>query len=229
MAAMTDGRVAVIVFAKPPRAGQAKTRLAASLGDATAAELARAFLIDTWSMVRSLEWADPILATTDVDDSCWSELPGVTVWAQGDGDLGDRMERTLRRALETYDAAMVIGSDVPGVPVAALNQARAALKVADAAIGPSEDGGYYLIGFRRTCPVGAFSGVAWSTSRTRADTKARLRALGLAVMKVTPWFDVDVVDDLHRLKHLGDRLRRTAPETARVLDTLVLAPSSNPP
>jgi rSAM/selenodomain-associated transferase 1 len=227
MAAMTDGRLAVIVFAKPPRPGQAKTRLAAVLGDATAAELARAFVVDTWSLVGSLEWADPILATTDIDDPFWSELPGATVWAQGDGDLGDRMERALRRALETHDAAVVIGSDVPGVPVAALNQARAALKFADVVIGPSEDGGYYLIGFRAACPHGAFAGVEWSTSHTRADTKARLRSLGLAVVKVTPWFDVDEVDDLHRLRHLGDRLRRAAPETARVLDTLMLAPSSS--
>lgn len=226
MAAMIEGRVAVIVFAKPPLAGQAKTRLAAVLGDATAAELARAFVIDTWSLVGSLEWADPILATTDIDDPFWSELPGATVWAQGDGDLGDRMERTLRRALETHDAAIVVGSDVPGVPVAALNQARAALTRADVVIGPSEDGGYYLIGFGGTCPPGAFAGVEWSTSHTRADTMVRLRSLGLAVVKVTPWFDVDEVDDLHRLRHLGDRLRRAAPETARVLDTLALAPSS---
>lgn len=224
---MTDGRVAVIVFAKPPRPGQAKARLAAVLGEAAAAELARAFVIDTWSMVGSLEWADPILATTDVDDACWSDLSGAEVWAQGDGDLGDRMERTLRRALESYDAAIVIGSDVPGVPVTALNEARAALKVADAVIGPSEDGGYYLVGFRGTCPAGAFSGVEWSTSRTRADTMAGLRALGLAIVKVTTWFDVDEGDDLHRLRQLGDRLRRVAPATARVLDTLALPPRSS--
>lgn len=226
MAAMTDGRIAVIVFAKPPRAGQAKTRLASVLGDVAAAELARAFIVDTWSLLRSIAWADPVLATTDADDPFWSELPGATVWAQGDGDLGDRMERALRRALETHGAAIVIGSDVPGVPAGALHQARAALKFADVVIGPSEDGGYYLIGFRGACPPGAFAGIEWSTSHTRADTKARLRSLGKAVVRVTPWFDVDEVDDLRRLRHLGDRLRRAAPETARVLDTLALAPSS---
>jgi len=198
------------------------------LGDATAAILAGAFIIDTWSLLRSLDWADPILATTDAADPFWAELPGVTVWPQGDGDLGDRMERAFRRALETHDAAIIIGGDVPGVPVAALNQAREALKFADVVLGPAEDGGFYLIGFRGTCPVDAFSGVEWSSSRTRADTKARLRSLGLSILKVTPWFDIDVVDDLYRLRHLGDRLRRAAPETARVLDTLVLDPPPAP-
>jgi hypothetical protein len=223
MATMTDGRAAVIVFAKPPRPGQAKTRLAAVLGDVAAAGLARAFVVDAWSLVRSIAWADPVLATSDVDDPFWSHLPGATLWAQGDGDLGDRMERALSRALETHRTAMVIGSDVPAVPVAALNQARATLAVADVVIGPSEDGGFYAIGFRGACPPGAFTGIEWSTSHTRADTEARLRWLGKAVVKVAPWFDVDEVDDLHRLRRLGERLRRAAPETARVLESVELS------
>jgi rSAM/selenodomain-associated transferase 1 len=220
MAALTDGRVAVIVFAKPPRPGQAKTRLASALGDEAAAELARAFVIDTWSFVRSLEWADPVLSTTDVDDPFWNELPGVTVWSQGDGDLGERMERAFDRALETHTAAIVIGSDVPGVPAAALRQARGALTVADVVIGPSEDGGFYLIGCGRALPAAVFAGIEWSTSQTGLDTERRLRSLDLVVVRVAPWFDVDEIDDLHRLRHLGDRLRTTAPETVRVLDAL---------
>jgi len=224
MAAMTSGRVAVIVFAKPPRPGLAKTRLAAVLGDAVASELARAFVVDTWALVRSLEWADPVLATTDIDDPFWTELPGALVWPQGDGDLGVRMVGALQRALETHEAAIVIGSDIPGVPRTALDQARTALKFADVVIGPSEDGGYYLIGFRAACPQDALAGVEWSTPHTRADTQSRLRSLGLSVVKVTPWFDVDEVVDLHHLRQLGDRLRRAAPETARVLDTLQLEP-----
>ena len=223
MAPVTDGRVAVIVFSKPPRPGQAKTRLAAVLGDDVAARLARAFVADTWSLVRSIEWADPVLATTDVDDPFWGELRGATVWAQGDGNLGDRMERALSRALETHRTAMVIGSDVPDVPVAALHQARAALTVADAVIGPSEDGGFYLIGCRGACPPGMFAGIEWSTSHTCSDTEASLRSLGTAVVRVTPWFDIDGVDDLHRLRDVGARLRRAAPETARMLESLDLS------
>ena len=89
--------------------------------------------------------------------------------------------------------------------------------------GPSEDGGFYLIGCRGACPPGVFAGIEWSTSHTCSDTEARLRSLGRAVVMVTPWFDVDGVDDLHRLRDVGARLRRAAPETARVLESLDLS------
>jgi rSAM/selenodomain-associated transferase 1 len=213
------------VFAKPPRPGEAKTRLAAELGDEVATRLARAFVLDTWALVGSLEWADPILATTEVTDPFWADLPGATIWPQGGGDLGDRMERVLCRALETHQAAIVIGSDVPGVPLAALRQARTTLRFADTVIGPADDGGFYLIGCRRPCPVDLFRGIAWSTDRTRVHTEDRLRSLGLSVIQVAPWFDIDRVDDLRRLRVLGDRLRQSAPETARILESLSLDPA----
>lgn len=220
MATVTDGRLAVCVFAKPPRAGHAKTRLAAGLGGDVAARLARAFLRDTWSLVRSLDWAVPILATTDVHDPFWTELAGAEVWSQGDGDLGTRMTRILNRALEHAPVALLIGSDAPGVPLSALSQARAALRFADVVIGPAADGGFYLIGCREPFPTGALDGILWSTAETRIETERRLRSLRRSVVEVTPWFDVDEVEDLERLRHLGERLARTAPETARVLEDI---------
>ena len=223
MAAVTGDRVAVCLFAKPPRPGQAKTRLAAALGDAVAARLAQAFIADTWALICSLEWADPILATTDVGDPFWQTLPEAAPWPQGDGDLGARMERVLRRAHETHETAMIVGSDVPGLPASALTQARAALGGSDFVIGPADDGGYYLIGCRRPCPPDVFSGVVWSTSTTRAQTEARLRMLGRGVLQVTPWFDVDDVSDLDRLCRLGARLRDAAPATARVIESMALS------
>jgi glycosyltransferase A (GT-A) superfamily protein (DUF2064 family) len=139
------------------------------------------------------------------------------------------MERALRRALSSHTAALVVGSDVPGLPAIALAQARTALRFADFVVGPADDGGYYLIGCRGSCPPGAFTGVEWSASGTRAQTEARLRSLGQAVLQVMPWFDVDEASDLDRLRLLGDRLRRVAPETSRVLDALApTVPSGNP-
>lgn len=216
-------RLAVCVFAKPPQPGNAKTRLAAELGDELAAQFARAFLLDTWALVGSLEFADPVLATTDVAHPFWAELPHAVIVPQGDGDLGDRMERVLHRALETYPAALVIGSDVPGVPAAALRQARDALRFADAVIGPAEDGGFYLVGCRRPALSGLFRGVEWSTDRARKQTETCLRSLGLSVVQVAPWFDIDRAEDLRRLALLGDRLEEAAPHTARLLATSGLA------
>jgi glycosyltransferase A (GT-A) superfamily protein (DUF2064 family) len=134
------------------------------------------------------------------------------------------MARAARRALETYGRVLLIGSDAPGLPATALVQARDALKYADAAIGPSDDGGYYLIGFRGACPSGVFDGVEWSTGHTRAGTRARLRELGLVVLSVMPWFDVDDIEDLQRLQLFGHGLRQTAPETSRALETLERVP-----
>ncbi|HYH97402.1 TIGR04282 family arsenosugar biosynthesis glycosyltransferase [Hyalangium sp.] len=210
--------VALCVFAKPPRAGEAKTRLAPAVGAEGAADLARAFITDTWSRVTRLPWARPILASTE----SWPEglLPaGVEVWQQGEGDLGARMEHILLRALEVCPAAMALGADIPGLPLAHLEAARATLEDADAVFGPSDDGGFYLLALRRL-PVGAFANLPWSQPETRARTEARLKSLGLTVAHVAPFFDVDVPADLERLEVELNAGRIQAPATAAVLATL---------
>jgi len=210
--------VAICVFAKPPRAGEAKTRLAPAVGAEGAAELARAFITDTWARVTRLPWARPLLAST----GSWPEglLPaGVEVWNQGEGDLGARMERILRRALEECPAAMALGADSPGLPLEHLEAARAALEHADAVFGPSDDGGFYLLALHRL-PVGAFVNLPWSQPETLARTEERLKSLGLTVARVAPFFDVDVPADLERLEAELAAGRLQAPATEQVLATL---------
>jgi uncharacterized protein len=195
---MRPPHVALCVFAKPPRAGEVKTRLAPALGDEGAARLARAFLLDTWALVTHVPWGSPVLASPGP----WPEgiLPApVEVWPQGEGDLGARMERVLRRALERYPAAIVLGADSPGLSLAQLDSAREKLAHADAVFGPSEDGGFYLLALRRL-PEGAFVELPWSQSHTLERTEARLVSLGLTVARVAPFFDVDVPEDLARLE-----------------------------
>jgi hypothetical protein len=205
---------ALCVFAKPPRAGEAKTRLAPALGAEGAARLARAFIQDTWALVTQVPWAVPVLASP----APWPEglLPGpVEVWPQGDGDLGARMERVLLRALERYPVAIALGADSPGLSAGHLEAARAALTHADAVFGPSEDGGFYLLALRRL-PVGAFEKLPWSQPETLARTEERLVSLGLTVARVAPFFDVDVPEDLSRLESelASGRLRAPATEAA---------------
>src|SRR2546423_15206192 len=116
----------ICVFAKPPRPGEAKTRLATAIGPAAAAELARAMLEDTWRLLSTLTWADLVLATTEIDRSWIDELPfpisssnsdhAAPVWQQGSGDLGERLERMLRTALMRTSMAIAIGTDSPGLP-----------------------------------------------------------------------------------------------------------------
>ena len=205
---------ALCVFAKPPRAGEAKTRLTPALGAEGAARLARAFLHDTWALVTRVPWAVPVLASPGP----WPEglLSGPPeVWPQGEGDLGARMERVLLRALERYPAAIALGTDSPGLSPEHLEAARAGLAHADAVFGPSEDGGFYLLALRRL-PVGAFENLPWSQSHTLVSTEARLVSLGLTVARVAPFFDVDVPEDLTRLEAelASGRLRAPATEAA---------------
>lgn len=206
----------ICVFAKPPRPGHAKTRLIPELGEAGAAALAEAFFRDTWAAVLRIGWAHPVLATTDVSAPEWKLPRGTVMWPQGPGNLGQRLEQILRRALETHSMAIAVGTDAPGLPAALLDAARDGLRTADAVLGPSHDGGFYLLGVRRY-PTGLFDGVPWSTSRTFARALGCLRAHRLTTTVLPPWFDVDRPADLARLRSLVLNGRVSAPETARVL------------
>jgi len=193
----------------------AKTRLAASWGAESAAALARAFLIDCWSALRCHAPARLVLATTgDLGDVL--EVGDALVWPQGTGDLGERMERVLRRALEEAPVAIALGADTPGLAPAFVERAGDLLRA-----GPADDGGFYLLGLRR-CPSGLLSDLPWSGADTMTRTHRRLREMGMTVEIIEPWFDVDLPEDVHELSALIARGEIQAPETARILGRLSL-------
>jgi len=197
-----------------------KTRLARSLGTEAAAILSQAFFLDTWRSAARCAWADAILATTDPAAPQWAGI--ASVWDQGGGDLGDRLERVLSRALQSAPIALAIGADTPGLPPRFLELARDALTTSDAVLGPCEDGGFYLIGLR-SCPPGLFAGLPWSTERISEQTMQRLRGLGFTVETLPPWFDLDRAEDLTRIQGLLARKEIDAPETERALGTHLVA------
>lgn len=187
-------KVAVCVMAKQPRPGEVKTRLIPAVGALGAAILAQAFLDDALRCIRALRWARPILASTDATVT----LENWEVWEQSGGDLGDRQVDVFRRALRDSDAAILIGSDCPGVPVRVLENARNALMKFDAVLGPSQDGGFYLIGLKG-CPEGLLSEITWSQPDTLDQTLSRLKSVGMNVAILDPWCDVDTPEDLSQL------------------------------
>ncbi|MGH9689998.1 MAG: TIGR04283 family arsenosugar biosynthesis glycosyltransferase [Candidatus Acidiferrales bacterium] len=193
-----DRQGCICVFAKPPEPGIAKTRLVPAVGTKGAAALAKAFLQDIWAAVQCIPWARSVIASTDplpspvVGDSA-------EVWLQGEGDLGSRLERILRRALSESDFAIALGADSPGLPLRFLEQARDAMREADAAIGPCEDGGFYLLALRQ-CPAGLLAGVTWSDASTFDQLVSRLRGAGLLVSVLDAWFDVDLPEDIPKLR-----------------------------
>jgi len=213
-----DGFIAV--FAKPPRPGEVKTRLASAVGPVAAAKLARAFFEDTWRTVGELAWARRVLASTTADVSLFG-LEHVEVWLQGEGDLGARQARIMERGLASLPFVLAIGSDSPGLPRSVLEAARSALVQHDAVLGPAEDGGYYLLGLRRT-EVGLLDGLPWSAPNTFDATKDRLASRGFSVATLQRWFDVDEAEDLTRLTRALEAGEVDAPSTAEALAALGL-------
>jgi len=210
----------VCIFAKPPRPGMVKTRLAPEVGNECAAALARAFSRDTWSAVSSLPWARPILATTDADCRDWDFAREAEIWLQGDGDLGKRLERVLRRALSLAPFAIAVGIDTPGLPHSLLEQARRYLRASDAVLGPCVDGGFYLIGLKR-CPPGLLRNLPWSARDTFVQTLTRMKNRGFQTRVLPLWFDVDHPSDLRHLQSLLSRGAISAPQTVSILSEML--------
>ena len=216
---------ALVIVGKAPRAGQTKTRLSPPLAPAEAAELYRGFLQDTADMASRLGWERiTVIHPGDAGEAgaLASLLPGtVTLQAQSGVGLGAALAEAFRTHLaEGFGKVVLIGSDNPTLPAEILARAAEALTRCDLAVGPSADGGYYLVGMSRP-HLGVFERITWSTSLVLGETLERARELGLSVELLPEWYDVDTADDLERLRADLDRLPlRVAPATRSVLAAL---------
>ena len=198
-------RPLVILLLKDPHAGGVKTRLALELGEGLAVDLYRGFIQDELS---ALEASGVRHAISFFPPGALSSLrtwlgPSLSYHPQRGKDHPERLMNTFIDAFSRgEDRVMVMASDVPDIDPAVLREADASLRESDAVIGPSPDGGYYLIGFRRsTFREGVFKGIAWSTERAFSETAAKLA--GLAVHLLPPWPDVDTARDLEALVRRG--------------------------
>jgi hypothetical protein len=189
----------VIVFAKAPRAGFAKTRLIAALGAEGAASLAERLLQTALEHALGANVGPVELCVTP---DRWhpvfisaAQSGSVTLADQGDGDLGERMARAFDRVLSRHDRALLIGTDAPLLDARYLRAAAAALHDSDAVFGPAVDGGYVLVGLHRPAP-GLFAGMRWSHHLVMAHTRQRLGALDLHHVELPLLHDVDEPADL---------------------------------
>lgn len=199
--------VPVAIFAKPPVAGRVKTRLAASLGGDLAARLAQALLLDTWEAVARAPGARPVLATPEPGAD--HGLGRVEAWDQGAGDLGARVERVLARGVAARGACLALGADTAALTPARVQAVVAQLHLHPAALGPSDDGGFWVLGVRQ-CPPGLLGDLPWSQPHTGEATLRRVQeALGNVAL-ASRGFDVDTLADLVRLVDEADAGR--APE-----------------
>lgn len=194
-------RRVIIVFAKAPRMGSVKTRLARDIGHGRALSFYRQCLARTIETARRVPGAETVIWTAPDSASTGRYFPpGLTVEPQGRGDLGIRMAR----ALASYRNAdrILVGGDIPGLTPSALVDAFHVLGKCDAVYGPAEDGGFWLVGLRRGYdPRRLFGGVEWS----RSDTMERSVATHgphAAIAFCKTLNDIDDVGDYLRLSSL---------------------------
>lgn len=193
----------LVVFAKAPLPGAAKTRLIPALGAEGAANLARRMLAHT--LVQALA------VGAQAVELCMSPAPSDPAWQgvalpqtlersdQGEGDLGARMNRAMNRALARRQGpVLLMGTDCPALSAADIAEAGRQLEHHDAVLVPVADGGYVLIGLRAPSPA-LFTGMAWSTPAVAAETLRRMASGGLRVWQGPPLHDIDEPADLVHL------------------------------
>ena len=191
-------RTRVVILAKAPVAGAAKTRLIPALGAKGAARLAERMLRDTAAAAIAAELGEvELCAAPHPDAPQWGPYrpAGVRMTDQGKGDLGERLARAAARVIGAGEAVLLIGADCPELDAGRLRAAAAALGAHDAVLHPAHDGGYALLGLARF-DRSIFEGIAWSTDAVAAATKARIAALGWSLHIGDTLRDVDEPADL---------------------------------
>ncbi|MFC1600806.1 TIGR04283 family arsenosugar biosynthesis glycosyltransferase [Candidatus Sumerlaeota bacterium] len=195
-------RERLIVFARQPRPGRAKTRLIPHLGPQGAAEIQRRMTQYILTNLRELPRQRPASVELRLDDmpTAADQLP--TAWpelelrAQGEGDLGQRMLAAFREAFAAgAERVVIIGSDCPALRPSHVAAAFDALERADLALGPATDGGYYLIGLQEAHPR-LFEDVPWGLDEALARTLKHACELGLTVKLLEDLDDIDRPEDL---------------------------------
>jgi rSAM/selenodomain-associated transferase 1 len=192
----------LLVVAKQPAPGQTKTRLCPPLTPSQAAELYECFLRDTLDAMRKVPGVEPVIGylPNDAQDYFHQLAPDMSLIRQRGSSLGERLDGLLKQALTGGSRkAVVMDSDSPTLPVDYLSMAFEQLTETDVVLGPTTDGGYYLIGVKQPQPR-LLRQVQMSTSHVLADTLALARASRLSVSLLPNWYDVDTIADLHRLE-----------------------------
>ncbi|MBI3995218.1 MAG: TIGR04282 family arsenosugar biosynthesis glycosyltransferase [Nitrospirae bacterium] len=222
---------ALIIFAKVPKPGQVKTRLQPDLPPDASARLYLAFILDILNATASLKGVTRMLgcdsSRRDPFFMGLAERHGLDLIDQTGKDLGVRMQSAIAEAYRLgFDQAVIIGTDIPTLPVGYIQEAFKLLKRYSLVLGPGTDGGYYLVGCSGSVPP-IFDGVAWGTERVLTQTLQRIAESNLNAALLPFWYDVDTIQDVRWLsEHLSYLERRAgkpvASETARVLKTLKL-------
>lgn len=194
-------RRTLAMLAKYWEPGRVKTRLAAVIGESTAADLQQSFVRHLGRQLshvgdRRFVAAEPENRTQEIAVEVG---PMWSVTSQGNGDLGTRLVRVFRAAMAIGGRSIVIGSDSPDLPAEVIESAFSTLRQSPAVLGPAHDGGVYLIGFRggfTDAHLRVLEGIQWSTDVVCQQLQANLKEANMPFTMLPSWWDVDQYEDL---------------------------------
>jgi len=221
MIVMKNQDTCVLCFVKYPEKGQVKLRLAVDLDEDVVVELYRNFVLDVVSILKTLDAPfylcfSPLNAQKKFREwlgSAYSYVP------QEGNDLGERMKNGFCYAFtEGFRRVILVGSDSPDLPRDFFRNAIVELQTHDIVLGPSSDGGYYLIGFRdHTFLPSVFDKISWSSSTVFQETIEKIKNAGRSLSLLPAWSDVDTISDL---KNLVRRNHNTAFKSSHTISYL---------
>jgi rSAM/selenodomain-associated transferase 1 len=197
----------LLFFIKYPETGKVKSRLGVVIGDETAAKLYRDFITQMLSTLKTGDFPlyicfypkNALKALKEWLGSQYHYIP------QKGKDLGERMRNAFTEAFEMgHTRVVLIGSDIPDLPLEFIEEAFTSLKKRDVVIGPALDGGYYLIGFKdKTFSAQVFERIAWGTETVFDETMQDLKKLRRKVHTLPFQRDIDTLEDLRNLSNLS--------------------------
>jgi len=200
---MRVANIQVIIMCKAPVAGAVKTRLMPHYSAQQAAAIHMAMATTVIKRAARL-FDDVVIAADDCAHPFFADF-GLPLQAQGEGDLGERMQHQMQLAfadgLNRSDAVLLLGTDSPHMPDNRLLTAAEWVGDSDVVIGPVEDGGYDLLAMRQAWPI--FDNVAWSSGQVLMQTLSNIHKLGLSERQLDVNFDVDFAEDVQRAKQAG--------------------------
>ena len=197
----------IIIFAKFPEQGKVKTRLAKSIGFEKATELYARLAEHSFNETKKLSNVTRYLFYSDISDrkriSEWIGV-GFTLYPQSEGSLGERMKNAFNKVITKGSTkTIIIGSDIPGLSKSLISKAFKELGESEIVIGPSKDGGYYLLGMKKFYPE-LFEGISWSTEVVLSQTLAKAKLLNLKVTLLKELIDIDRIADFREWQGLDN-------------------------
>lgn len=216
---------AIIILAKAPIPGEVKTRMCPPLTPDEAASLHGSLVMDAVENTRSLRGFDIFLACSPGRDHLFFQTLAARhrlhLEDQVGEDLGQRMDHAVTTVLNRgYRSVLLVGTDIPHLSARTYTHAREALQANDVVLGPTRDGGYYLVGMKKSMPE-LFADISWSTDRVLTQSLARAEQLGLGVALLDPKRDIDTVNDLREVVLETTEAGKLSTRTTNVCQTLI--------